>query len=147
MTTHIFRKQISFIIVINKNTRIPTLEPQRPKTPFIIIRPTNACSSRNTHLRFSITRTVDVHPEHVLPRGFVIHDFRSFDDAAGAEVARVGAREQGTFVFPFYKVGRGVAIYVLEGRAVGFVFADPGGGCELVVGGTMAGLVTSSRCR
>ena len=68
----------------------------------------------DAYLGFFVVAAVDVHPHDVLVGGFVVDYLGSLDHAIGAGVARCCLGQQGAFVVPFDKVGRGVAVDVDE---------------------------------
>lgn len=125
METHVFGQKIPLVVVIHEQSHIPTLKIQRPKAPLVLKLPANSIPSRDTDFRIAVVTAVNVHPKYVLLRGLVVNDLRALDDAVRSKIARAGAREQSTFVFPFHEVLTGVAVDVLESRAVRLVFADP----------------------
>lgn len=66
-----------------------------------------------------------MHVQHVLLGALVVNDLRPLHDAIRPKITRTLPAQQRAFVFPFDEVGGGVAIYILECRAVRLVFTDP----------------------
>lgn len=117
--THILRQQVRTPVIILEQADIPALVPQRPPAPQVLVLPAHRVPGRHADLGLPVRGAVDVRPEDVLPGRRVVDDLGPLQHPVGPQVARRGGpREQGAHVGPRHQVRRGVAVDVLEGRAV-----------------------------
>lgn len=97
---------------------------QRLKATLVAIAPTDGIARGDADLGLAVVGRVDVQEEDILSRARILEDLGSLDDAAGAQIARRGTREQRALVLPLHQVARRVAVDVLKRRALRLVLPD-----------------------